>query len=226
MKFLPFVALAIAGAASTLLAAQPAPIAVTVEGLAPGPFRPDRASVWRFHRDNPALRNGGAVDVEHIRRWHMLVQESREGTRWAVGTSETALADRGFLFRKSGRAYDRFGHVSPNLYVNGDRLVAVYFGAATGKPGIPAAAWNRNRIGVAFLQKGIRILSEDGKPVDAQILALDSDRAEARLPASLKGRKLIFEILAEDGRAALAGSTVVAARVTLRLLFGGGRTVD
>src|SRR5207245_2079203 len=152
---------------------------------------------WSKARENPVVRNSGAVDVKHIGPWYVLVQESRDGTQWALGSSETNFVSLGLLIPISGERYDRFGHVTPNLCVEGNRLLAVYFGAAQGKDGDPAVDWNRNRIAVAFLQKEIRLRTADGRIVPIDVLAIDADRAEVRIPDTLNGQQVYLDVLAE-----------------------------
>jgi hypothetical protein len=178
---------------------------------------------WTKHPRNPVLRNSGAVDVKHIGKWYVLVQESREGTQWALGTSETDFTYQGLLLPISGNRYDRYGHVTPNLYVEGDRLVALYFGAAQGKDGDPAADWNRHRIGVAYLQKGIVLQTLDGQTIPVEVFALDADRAEVRIPETLRGKSIILQVLSEDGKTPLSRSDPLPAQPDLRLRFDGFR---
>lgn len=178
---------------------------------------------WEKHAGNPVLRNAGGGDVKRVGRYYVLVHESFSGTAWALGTSETAFEPRGLLVPASGERYDRHGHVSPSLVVEGDRLVALYFGGAEGTDRDPALARDRNRIGVAFLQKAVVARAPDGARIPADVRALDADRVEVRLPEAYRDSPVTFEIVAEDGVTLLLRSPPMPLRPSLYLRFSGSR---
>jgi predicted GH43/DUF377 family glycosyl hydrolase len=95
---------------------------------------------WNKHRANPVFRNAGAVDVKRVGDTYVMVRESRRGTLWAVASNETDWADRGYLFNLSGSEHDRYGQVTPMVFVRDGRWAATYYGGAS------AAGWNHNRI--------------------------------------------------------------------------------
>ncbi len=98
---------------------------------------------WSKYRDNPVFRNAGAVDVKRVGNIYVMVRESGQGTLWAVARNETDWEDRGYLFKLSGSEHDRYGQVTPMIFVQGGRWAATYYGGAS------AAGWNHNRIMVA-----------------------------------------------------------------------------
>jgi hypothetical protein len=177
---------------------------------------------WEKYPGNPVLANAGGGDVKRIGGHYVLVYESFAGTEWALGASETRFERRGLLLSSSGERYDRFGHVTPNLVVSGDRLVALYFAGAEGKDGDLPAARNRNRIAVAFLQKAVVVRTPQGQRIVADVRALDADRVEVRLPEGYGDTPVVFEILAEDG-ATLLGSAPIVLKPGLYLRFDGSR---
>ncbi len=97
------------------------------------------------HPGNPVFRNAGAVYVKKIGGVYVMAREGRDGTYWATSADGLCWTDRGRMFGLSGRAFDRYGQVTPFLHVDGSsRLRAVWFGGAS------VTTWNRNRIAVAF----------------------------------------------------------------------------
>ena len=98
---------------------------------------------WSTYRDNPVFHNAGAVDVKHIGELCVMVRESRDGTLWAVAPNETEWEDRGYLFKLSGSEHDRYGQVTPMIFVREAEWIATYYGGAS------AAGWNHNRIMIA-----------------------------------------------------------------------------
>jgi predicted GH43/DUF377 family glycosyl hydrolase len=96
----------------------------------------------------PVFLHAGAVDVKHIGSYYVMVHESRDGTKWALGQNETTWQDKGFLFYKSGNSYDAYGHVTPMILLNDEgRWFAVYYGVASHD------CWCRNRIAVRYPKK-------------------------------------------------------------------------
>lgn len=102
---------------------------------------------WERHKANPVFgHDAGGVDVQRVGTSLVMLYESREGTRFAVGTDGIAWTDRGLLLRKSGHAVDAFGHVTPCLLVDATKhRHRLFFGAAA------AETWDRNKIAVVSM---------------------------------------------------------------------------
>lgn len=96
---------------------------------------------------NP-VGEGGAVDVKHIGDKYILVHENPEGTRWSIGDSETSFVDQGLLIPKSGGQDDKYGQVTPMIYVENGQWTRIYFGGASHK------CWCHNRIFMATIDSG------------------------------------------------------------------------
>ena len=96
------------------------------------------------HPANPLFLNAGAVDVKRIGSDYVMLREAGDGTYWATSRDGICWTDRGRLFGMSGSDYDRFGQVTPFLWLDGDAVRGVWFGGAS----VPT--WNRNRIAVAY----------------------------------------------------------------------------
>ncbi len=157
---------------------------------------------YSFQKESqPVYHNAGAVDVAHIGDQYIMLHESREGTHWAAGRTETSFEHKGLLLPRSGEAYDRYGQVTPMLLVEDGCWTAIYYGAAEGLPEQGAADWNRNRIGVAFPQKsvGVRLLS--GEQVSMQSRALDRTTVQVEFPETPTPSPLHLRIL--DGKTAI-----------------------
>ena len=107
---------------------------------------------WTRHPANPVVLHEGALDVERVGPWYVMLAEGGGGTRLYVGTTPTAWQKVGPLFGTSGAAYDAFGQVTPFLLVQDDQPLAIYFGGAS------SACWCKNRIALATL---------DGTPLPA-----------------------------------------------------------
>jgi len=122
--------------------------------------------------------NSGAVDVAHVGDDYIMLFESRQGTHWAVGKTETQFEYKGLLIPKSGENYDRYGHVTPMLLMDEGKWTAVYYGAAEGLGSPGVADWNRNRIGVAFPQLKIEAYSLSGKKLNITCKALNKESLE------------------------------------------------
>ena len=103
---------------------------------------------WEKFPGNPVMLNAGAVDVKHVSGQYVMVRESRDGTLWAVAPDETEWEDRGYLFKLSGGEHDRYGQVTPMIFVRDGRWVYTYFGGAS------ATGWNHNRIMIALPRAG------------------------------------------------------------------------
>ncbi len=96
---------------------------------------------WVKYPANPVFNNSGAIDVEFIDGKFVVVEESRVGVFWRVGTSETSFSSSNtLLFGITGTDFDPYGHVTPFILVENSKWVATYTGAAT------RTTWNGNRI--------------------------------------------------------------------------------
>ena len=99
---------------------------------------------WTRHPANPVVLNEGAVDVDRVGQWYVMLAESGNGTKLYVAKDPVNWKYVGYLFNKSGQGYDAFGQVTPFLLVEGGQATGVYFGGASD------VCWCKNRIGVAF----------------------------------------------------------------------------
>jgi hypothetical protein len=99
---------------------------------------------WKRFKTNPVFgHDAGGVDVKRVGDRLVMVYESREGTRFALGADGIAWTDRGLLVRKSGQELDAFGHVTPCLFVEPKKhRLRLFFGVAGAK------TWDRNKIAV------------------------------------------------------------------------------
>ena len=126
---------------ATKEAAAASPLAATVkrEGRAVG-YAESRDGLKWERRAEPVFREGsGAVAVARHGTRLVMVIESHGGTRWATSSDGFVWQSRGLLFPLSGGASDRFGQVTPFLWVDRDRAT-LYFGAAGRK------SWDGNSI--------------------------------------------------------------------------------
>jgi len=151
----------------------------------------------------PIHQHAGAVDVVHVKDRYVMLMESDEGTHWAIGPDETTMSFQGLLLPKSGENYDRYGHITPMILIEDGRWTAIYYGVAEGLPEPGLANWNRNRIGVAFPQRGVELLHPNGNPIHTRIFAIDKTTArveilETSLPATMR-----LHVLEVDGRTVL-----------------------
>lgn len=120
---------------------------------------------WERFHGNPVFGDdAGGVDVTRIGdSHHLMLYESRDGTKAAISAGGIVWRPLGHWFGRSGSADDRFGHVTPHLFRSqggGDGPI-FYVGAA------PAADWNRNRVGAVRVGEAdlARILTHP--PIDA-----------------------------------------------------------
>lgn len=97
---------------------------------------------WSKHDRNPVFGNdSGGVDVARVGSRYVLAYESRAGVRMAVSDDGVDWTENEILIPRSGKSIDRFGHVTPHLFIlpsGGDAMV--YFGAAS------TATWDNNAI--------------------------------------------------------------------------------
>ena len=96
---------------------------------------------FKKHKDY-VLDSAGAVNVQHVGDKYILLFESREGVWAAIGDNEHCFKDTHLLIKRSGSAHDFFGHVTPFLFHDEDKI-AIYLGMASSK------RWCNNRIGLA-----------------------------------------------------------------------------
>ena len=99
---------------------------------------------WTRHPDNPVVLNEGAVDVDRVGEWYVMLAESGSGTRFYVAKDPLHWKNMGQLFGLSGAGYDGYGQVTPNLLTSQGNAVAIFVGGASN------ACWCKNRIAVAF----------------------------------------------------------------------------
>ena len=102
---------------------------------------------WTKWPSNPVFLHTGAIDVEFFDGKYVVVEESGAGVYYRFGTNETEFEQSNRqLFVKMGNDMDRFGHVTPFIFIKDGKWVATYTGAAT------KSTWDRNRIAVWYPQ--------------------------------------------------------------------------
>ena len=99
---------------------------------------------WTKHPGNPVVLHEGAVDVDRVGEWYVMLTEAGDGTKLYVAKDPTTWQYVGYLWNKSGAGYDAFGQVTPFLLSEQGAALAVYFGGASDP------CWCKNRIAVAF----------------------------------------------------------------------------
>ena len=99
---------------------------------------------WTKHSGNPVLLHQGAVDVDRVGDWYVLLSESGNGTLLFVAKNPAEWTSLGQLFGKSGQGYDAYGQVTPFLLVDGGAAKAILFGGAS------HSCWCKNRIALAL----------------------------------------------------------------------------
>jgi len=98
---------------------------------------------WTRQGNQPVFGNdAGGIDVKRIGNKLWLLYESQGGTRYASSLDGVNWVDAGWLVHTSGNAVDRFGHVTPNLWIDSTERLHLFLGAA------PDASWNKNCIAV------------------------------------------------------------------------------
>ena len=97
--------------------------------------------MFRKHKDS-VLDSVGAVNVNHLGDKYLMLFESRQGTWAVVGDDEYFFKDKGLLIKRSGSVHDAFGHVTPFLLHDKDKI-SIYLGMASSE------RWCNNRIGLA-----------------------------------------------------------------------------
>ena len=104
----------------------------------------DDGYTWTKHAGNPILEHHGAVDVDRVGDWYVLLSEGHSGTHLFVAKDPLSWHPRGLIWSNSGQPWDQFGQVTPFLLTAGGKAVAVFFGGASD------GCWCKNRIAVAW----------------------------------------------------------------------------
>jgi hypothetical protein len=114
---------------------------------------------WTRSQAEPVFgEDAGGVHVARIGDTLVMTAESREGTRLATSPDGLAWQSQGLLVDRSGADVDRFGHVTPFLLVEPER-VALFVGAAT------SGSWDHNRIvRVPLSEAQQRLVGRAGPP--------------------------------------------------------------
>ena len=99
---------------------------------------------WTKAPANPVVLNEGAIDVDRVGDWYVMLAESGQGTKLYVAKDPLTWKYVGMMWGKSGQPYDAYGQVTPFLLTDGGQAKAIYFGGASD------SCWCKNRIAVAF----------------------------------------------------------------------------
>jgi hypothetical protein len=99
---------------------------------------------WTKYAGNPIVQHEGAVDVDRVGDWYVLLSEGGEGTYQYIAKDPLNWHSLGLLWSKSGKPWDKYGQVTPFLLTIADKAVAIYFGAASD------SCWCKNRIAMAW----------------------------------------------------------------------------
>jgi hypothetical protein len=95
---------------------------------------------WTRRQAEPVFgEDAGGVHVVRIADTLVMTVESREGTRLATSSDGVVWRSEGLFVARSGTDIDRFGHVTPFLLVEPER-VTLFAGAAS------RGSWDHNRI--------------------------------------------------------------------------------
>ncbi len=103
---------------------------------------------WSKHPGNPVLKYEGAVDVDRVGNWYVLLSEGGGGTYLHVAKDPFHWHSLGLIWGKSGEAWDQYGQVTPFLLTVAGQAVAIYFGGASHN------CWCKNRIAMAWPNDG------------------------------------------------------------------------
>jgi hypothetical protein len=114
---------------------------------------------WTRSQAEPVFgEDAGGVHVARIGDTLVMTAESREGTRLATSPDGLAWQSQGLLVDRSGADVDSFGHVTPFLLVEPER-VALFVGAAS------SGSWDHNRIvRVPLSEAQQRLVGRAGPP--------------------------------------------------------------
>jgi sucrose-6-phosphate hydrolase SacC (GH32 family) len=116
---------------------------------------------WTRPQHTPIFtENAGGVHVSRIRSGYAMVYESGDGTRLATSTDGLKWKPQGLLAKTSGSDSDRFGHVTPFLFLDPrDQSYSLFVGAAR------SATWDHNliaRIKLSAAQQ--KLINEEAAP--------------------------------------------------------------
>ncbi len=152
---------------------------------------------WSKHDRNPVFGDdAGGVDVRRVGSRYVLTYESRAGVRMTVSHDGLDWTPGEALLPVSGKSLDRFGHVTPCLFVapQGEQAL-IYFGAAS------TTTWDRNVVSLVRqpareLQRRVNQLAQkaadqklgDGSAWSAR---LEPKQVADRVLAEFKRRKVI-----------------------------------
>ncbi len=117
---------------------------------------------WTKWPANPVFMHSGAIDVEYFDGKYVVVEESGAGVYYRFGANETDFEQGNrLLFAKMGNDFDRYGHVTPFIFIKEGKWVATYTGAAT------KSTWDRNRIAVWYpqLNSSLNTLNKTNEPM-------------------------------------------------------------
>ena len=112
---------------------------------------------WVKHPANHIVMHEGAIDVDRVGDWYVMLAESGQGTRMYVAKDPLSWQYLGQLFGLSGQGYDAYGQVTPFLLTDNGTAKAIFYGGAS------SSCWCINRIAVAFLGDGNCAASCEGK---------------------------------------------------------------
>lgn len=98
----------------------------------------------------------GAVDVQRAEDGFAMVYESREGTCLATSRDGIKWRDKGLWVARSGWEHDRYGHVTPHLFLATQEGPARLFFGAAGR-----TTWDGNSIHAIDLGKSERVALVD-----------------------------------------------------------------
>jgi hypothetical protein len=107
---------------------------------------PDGVS-WTKHGDNPVVLNEGAVDVDRVGEFYVMLTEAGDGTKLYVATDPVSWQYVGKVLGLSSQPYDAHGQVTPFLLSDGNTAQAIFFGGASD------SCWCKNRLAIALPQE-------------------------------------------------------------------------
>jgi predicted GH43/DUF377 family glycosyl hydrolase len=129
---------------------------------------------WTKWPSNPVFMHSGAVDVKFFDGKYVVVEESGAGVYYRFGTNETDFEQSNrLLFAKMGNDFDRYGHVTPFIFIKDGKWVATYTGAATKN------TWDRNRIAVWYpqLNSSLSTMNKTNEPMSLRPWAVSPNQA-------------------------------------------------
>jgi hypothetical protein len=99
---------------------------------------------WTKYAGNPIVQHQGAIDVDRVGDWYVMLVEAGNGTGYFVAKDPVSWHSLGLLWGKSGQSWDQYGQVTPFLLTQGGGATAILFGGAS------HSCWCKNRIAIAF----------------------------------------------------------------------------